>query len=159
MRQDFVHQGPQGISGIIATASSGDFVTAPGAELGFISAIVNINIEGEGHSAFIDAAAALGTTLNNDLPLNIYPCYQREDEEGGSSGLITIGGGLWGLSVAQNTRTTMSLSAVLQEAPPGNYEFGLCGEVPDQVPGEGGEDPDVQWDNNDFSYVSVLVFE
>lgn len=152
-------QGEQGISGIVAAVSANDFVTAPAQELAFISAIVNINIAGEGHSAFINATAALGTTLNNVLPLNIYPCYQREDEEGGSSGLITLGGGMWDLSVPQNTRTTMSLSAVLSEAPPGNYEFGMCGEVPAQGEDESGDPIDTQWDSNDFSYVSVLVFE
>lgn len=152
-------QGEQGISGIIAAVSANDFVTAPAQELAFISAVVNVNIQGEGHSAFINLSAALGTTLNNVLPLNIYPCYQREDEEGGSSGLITLGGGMWDLSVPQSTRTTMSLSAVLSEAPPGNYEFGMCGEVPDQGEDEGGDPIDTQWDNNDFSYVSVLVFE
>jgi hypothetical protein len=124
-----------------------------------ISAAVNVNITGEGHSVFVDATAALGTTLSNVLPLNIYPCYEREDDEGGNSGLITLGGGLWGLSVPANTRTAMSITGVLEEAPPGNYLFGMCGEVPDQGSDEGGEEIDTQWDNNDFSYVSVLVFE
>lgn len=151
--------GPQGISGIILAASNNDFVSTPGPELSFISATVNVNIEGEGHRVFIDATAALGTTLNNVLPLNIYPCYEREDDEGGSSGLQTLGGGLWGLTVPANTRTAMSITGVLEEAAPGNYLFGMCGEIPDQDPEAEIETLDTQWDYNDFSYVSVLVFE
>ncbi len=152
--------GQQGSSGIIQAAYVSDPVLAPAAELAFISAVAKVLIEGEGHSAFINATAALGTTLDNVLPLNIYPCYEYQDEEGGNSGMKTLGGGMWGLAVPQNTRTTMSISAVLKEAAPGSYRIGMCGLVPGQdATDEAGDPIDTQWDNNDFSYVSVLVFE
>lgn len=53
-----------------------------------------------------------------------------------------------GNRVAQNTRITMGLSAMVTGLPPGNYEVGLSGNA---------EDP-ANWNNNEYSYTTATVY-
>lgn len=143
--------GPQGIPGVIVALSGDGFVTDPGATLEFVTVSVPVTLDASGHSVYVDATAAMGTTVPGVQPLNLFPCYR---ESGGD--IEVLGGGLFELTVPAGTRVPMSLSGVLADAAAGDYEFGMCGELSDI---EGGDPPDNQWDFNDFSYVSVIIFE
>jgi len=74
--------------------------------------------------------------------LNLAMCYNL------STGSITaVGNYLAGLQVQQNTRVPMSLNAVIDGLAVGSYQVGLCGYS--------GSD---NWNSNDFSYTSAVVF-
>jgi hypothetical protein len=102
---------------------------------------------GTGAKVLVWASKALGTTAaGGAADLNLWICYQATSP---GSTIMTLGGGVLGLRVPQNTRIPFSLNSAVGGLPPGNYQFGLCGQTSAaQV---------ASWKSNEYSYVSAAV--
>jgi len=61
--------------------------------------------------------------------------------------MLTIGLGMFNLTVAEGMRQTFGINGVATLATAGNYEFGMCGD----------DDGDGGWGYNEWSYVSIIV--
>ena len=95
-----------------------------------------------GQKVFVMSSKALGasTVAANDLDLWI--CYQQ-----GSGALVQVGGAIFDLRADANTRQIYSLSAVIAGLAAGTYNVGLCGTS-----------SSANWNSNEYSYTSALVF-
>jgi len=139
--------GPTGASGVVSAGFANGFVTNPTATLAFLAAPVTATV-GAGQRAFISSNAAMGAGAAAAGSLDLYICYRLA---GSMAAPTTIGGGLFGLSSPPSSRLTYSLSAMTPVGvAAGSYDLGLCGQTtPAQVP---------NWNNNEFSYTSTVVF-
>ena len=76
----------------------------------------------------------------------MYACYQSTI---GGSPLVTRGGGMFGLTAAQSQRQPVGIDYyVFSGLAAGTYTIGMCGSA--FAP--------ANWNNNEWGYVSALVF-
>lgn len=140
--------GPQGPSGIVQTVFTSGFGAANGGGVGtvteFIGPTVTVTV-GASQRVQITASKALGSfAAGGANGLNLYVCYKAS---GGS--LVTIGSGMFGLSVVQNTRQLFTVPGVTPPLPADTYEVGLCGLSAAAA----------NWNSNEFGYVSAMVVQ
>jgi hypothetical protein len=72
---------------------------------------------------------------------HIYPAYKLS-----AGAVTTIGGGLFGLTCAAGQRNTYTVNAVATNLSPGTYSFGMAGSY-----------NNANWNNNKYSYVTIMV--
>jgi hypothetical protein len=135
--------GPQGPSGIVTSAFAYGYGADPTTSLQFLVEPVSINVS-SGQVVHVTSHKAFGSIVAAGASnLNLYICYR-------SVGAIlqSVGGGIWGLRVAQNTRQIFGLSATIQ-ALDGAYQVGLCGLA---------ETGAANWNYNDWGYTTALVY-
>lgn len=114
------------------------------ATLGFISGTVTVNITSTSQKVYIVSTCALGASATAATGLNIYPGYKLS-----SSPTVTqSGGGMFGLTCPVNTRLTYTVSSVITNLIPGSYQFGMVGLSPTPA----------NWNNNEWSYTTVMVY-
>ncbi len=125
----------------VTTSGFGGAVTNATA---FIGPTVNVTLA-VGQRAHMVSEKALGTTVAGGATgLNIYPCYQNT----GGGAVITQGGGIFTVQMAQNQRMPIGINHVYSGLAAGTYSIGMCGSAP--VP--------ANWNNAEWGYVSALVF-
>jgi hypothetical protein len=79
----------------------------------------------------------------SDLDLDV--CYRLQ---GATTEPVSVGpGGVWGLSVSQNTRPLWALSGRFQNLPAGTYNFGLCGDH---------DSGTTNWNSLEYSYTTAI---
>jgi hypothetical protein len=97
-----------------------------------------------GQSIQVTSSAALGSTAGTGANnLNLYIAYQSS----GGGAINLVGAGQLGLSVSKNDRADFTLSAVISGLAAGSYKVGLAGSS-----------SSANWNSNDSSYTSALVF-
>jgi hypothetical protein len=137
--------GLQGPSGVVGHATGSGAGNNPDGNLQFLAQPVAVTLAA-GQHAFVISHRALGTVaVAGAGNLNLFICF--EPAAGGAPS--TIGSGLYGLRVAANTRLDFGLSTIAT-MPAGSYTVGLCGYT---------ADGNANWNNNEFSYTSALVFQ
>jgi hypothetical protein len=62
---------------------------------------------------------------------------------------VTVGGGVYDVRAAANTRQMLGLSAEVKGLAQGTYNFGLCGKTSDAA----------SWNSNEFSYTTAIVVQ
>ncbi|MBK9127766.1 MAG: hypothetical protein IPM13_08180 [Phycisphaerales bacterium] len=129
------------------TAFVSGFGADPTGTLQFLSATATVTITA-GQKIFVSASKAFGsTTAGGASTLNLFIGYRLN----GGSTVTTVGGGILGNRVPQNTRIPMSLSGVITALPAGTYQVGLVGACDaSQV---------ANWNSNEWSYVSAIVLD
>ncbi len=138
-------EGPQGPSGVVSSQTASGFTTTPTSTTQFLSATVLVTVTTTGQKVLMTASAAFGAYGTAATDLNLYPCYRIS---GSGDTPSTSGGGIWGISSPINTRTTQSINTVFGGLIAGNtYQVGMCGYS-----------SSTYWTNNEYSYVSALVF-
>ncbi|MFN0010402.1 MAG: hypothetical protein ACKVS8_02030 [Phycisphaerales bacterium] len=137
-------QGPQGTSGVVGSASLSGQVPAITNTVAPVSIMATVTVAA-GQKVLVTANAAFGSTFAAGAnQLNVYIGHRPA----GGGVVTTVGGGVFGLTVPQSQRHMYGLSAVVTGLPAGTYEFGLVGQSANFV----------NWNNNEWSYVTVLVF-
>lgn len=139
--------GPQGPSGVVDSAFASGEGGNPKDHWSFLAPPVEITVP-SGGEAFVVSSKAFGSTAPGgaqDLVLAI--CYEPV-EQNGLNYLQFVGEGVENNRVAQDTRTTLTLSAVLSGQPAGKYRVGLCGLSSDSA----------SWNWNDAGYTSAMVY-
>ena len=132
-------------SGITSVANSSGLGQLPTLTLAFLAPPVNVTISA-GQKIIMHATKALGSTaVGGATELAIYACY-RSTVAG--SQLITQGGGLVGLRVAQNTRHTFSINWAYTGLTTGTWEIGMCGY---------GQVQPANWNSQDYGYTTTFV--
>lgn len=117
---------------------------APTATSAFISGTVTVNITSTSQKVYIVSTCALGASATAATGLNIYPGYKLS-----SSPTVTqSGGGMFGLTCPVNTRLTYTVSSVITNLIPGSYQFGMVGLSATPA----------NWNNNEWSYTTVMVY-
>ncbi len=97
-----------------------------------------------GESVLITANTAFGTTTGAG-GLDIYPCYRASGTTGTP---LTVGLGMFDIAMPANTRLSMGVTGIASGIAAGDYDVGMCGD----------DDGDGNWNNNEWGYVSALVF-
>ncbi len=126
------------------TAFASGYGADPSATLQFLAppAVVTVSA---GQAVHVTSNKAFGSfSAGGASGLGLYICHRPQ---GSTAAPTTFGGGILGNSVAQNTRVTMGLSAVITGLPAGNHEVGMCGF----------DDGNGNWNNNEWGYTSALV--
>jgi len=114
----------------------------PGPSIAFLGAPVTISITSALQKMLVTSTKALGSSsADGAQDLDLWICQQ----EGGGA-LTMVGGGVFDLRVAANTRQLFTLSASITGLAAGNYTFGLCGMSSDSA----------NWNSNEYSYTTVL---
>ena len=134
--------GPQGLSGVLQVAMQAGPGSDPGATTTFVATPVPVTITSVMQKVLVSSSKALGS-LTGAQDLDLWICYQE-----GAGPLTTVGGGVFGLSVAAGGRQLFSLSASATTLAPGDYSFGLCGR---SATDSG------NWNSNEYSYTTALV--
>lgn len=62
----------------------------------------------------------------------------------------TVGSGIYGLRVPQNTRVPFGINGIITNLPPGDYEVGMVGN---------GYTTFANWNNNEYGYTTALVID
>jgi len=150
-------QGPQGLQGAVgptgATGATGVVAMAfnqgtggnPTTATAFLGTTVQFVVSGTTQKVFVTSTKALGSTIAGGASnLNLYICYQSTVA---GSPITTVGSGIFGLKVAQNTRIPMTVSAQVTNLAAGTYNFGLCGSSTAAA----------NWNDNEYSYVSGFL--
>lgn len=110
----------------------------------FLTPTVTVTITA-GQSIFVTAHKAFGSTAAGGAGnLNLFIGYRQA---GSGATPSTVGSGIFGNRVPQNTRFTFGLSAVISGLAAGSYEVGMVGT--DAGTGN--------WNSNEYSYVTALV--
>jgi hypothetical protein len=92
---------------------------------------------------YISGNAGLGSQSTGASDLNLYLCFQA------SGGAVTqFGNGIFGLTAPPNQRYSYGLTGITS-LPAGTYSVGMCAVSPTQA---------ANWNNNEFVYVSAIVF-
>jgi hypothetical protein len=126
--------------------SSGNCVTPPTAgTYAFCGPTVSVVVNSTSDVIYFTGNITLGSVnaggANN---LNIFPGYTFN---GGA--LVLVGGGTYGLSVAQNTRHTFGTSYAYTGLAPGTYVFGVGASIA-VTP--------ANWNSNEYGYVTAIKF-
>ncbi len=141
--------GPQGATGPagpnIAFAGYNSSITnAPTAVNAFLSTTVSVTYAA-GQKLHVTSNVSLGSNaVGGAGNLNIYVCYQSTVV---GSPIVTVGAGIFGLTAAQGQRHTFGISGVITGIPAGTYLVGMCGSSTTFA----------NWNNNEYSYTSVLL--
>lgn len=109
----------------------------------FIGPTVNVTLAA-GQRAHMVIEKALGAGATAATNLNIYACYQNT----GGGALTTQGAGIFGLTAAVNERKEFGINWVFSGLLAGTYTVGMCGSSTNAV----------NWTNNEWGYISALVF-
>lgn len=110
----------------------------------FLSGTPTVSITSTSQKVYVVSTCALGALATAATSLNIYPGYKLTS----SPTINTSGGGIFGLTCPANTRLTYTISAVITNLAPGNYQFGMVGSSSNAV----------NWNNNEWSYTTVMVY-
>lgn len=136
--------GPEGSPGIVGFASTSGFGGSVSASVAFIGPTVNVTIT-TGQKIYVSVDKALGSTAAGGANgLNIYPGFMLS----GNTAPLAFGGGILGLQCAQNTRQIFSINGVITGLPAGTYSVGMVGNAAVFA----------NWNNNEWGYVSAIVF-
>ena len=129
---------------------SGGVITPPSAgAYAFAGPTVTVTITSTADVVYFTGNIAMGsTTAGGANNLNIFPSYTFN---GGAINTSGIGGGIFGLRCAQNTRQTYGISYVFTNLAPGTYVFGVAATI-DNAP------EIVKWNYNEYGYVSAIKF-
>ncbi len=99
---------------------------------------------GAGQAVHVTSNKAFGSVSTGGADsLDLFICHRPQ---GSTATPTTFGQGIFNNRVAQDTRVTMGLSAVMS-LPAGSYEVGMCGDA----------DGNANWNNNEFGYTSAMV--
>jgi hypothetical protein len=135
-------QGPSGVVNFVTTAGAGNNPTGATA---FIGPTVNVTLAA-GQRAHIVVFKSLGSNAaGGGTSLNLYPCYQNV--AGGV--LTTQGGGIFGLTVPPAQRQLYGITWVYSNLAAATYTVGMCGSSSNSA----------SWNNNEWGYISALVFQ
>lgn len=138
--------GPQGPQGIVTTVFASAFGGNGGGvitTLDFIGATVNVTITSSTQKILVMSSKALGSTIAGGASgLNIYIGYKL-----GAGAVTSVGGGIFGLQVPQNSRYTFNISGIITGLAPGTYTVGMVGIA--SVP--------ANWNNNEYGYVTAVL--
>jgi len=142
--------GPQGPSGVATSLFASGLGTNPNSltanTFGFVAAPVSVTVT-LGQKLLVTSHKAMGTiTAGGADQLDLDICTLSAAAPAGTTPSQISGGGLFGLSVPQNTRIPFGLSAVVQGLT-GTFQVGLCARVVNPA----------EWNSSEFSYTSVLV--
>lgn len=155
-----IADGTQGTGKVLTSDASGNATWQPNQSAGmasflgdpptvnnaFIGPTVSVVITSSTQKVMWNVSKALGSTAVGGADgLNIYAAYALS----GSANLNTVGGGIFGLRCAQNTRQTVAISGVVTGLAPGTYVFGMAG---------GSSNP-ANWNNNEWGYVTYILME
>jgi hypothetical protein len=139
--------GQPGPAGIVATGYISGFGYNPQATLNFVTDPVTVEITSTTQKVFWTASKAFGSTVSGGASdLRINPAYRLV----GATSVSTVGGWIYDLRCAQNTRQTYSLSGVVTGLAPGMYEFGMGAECIGTP---------ANWNYNEYGYVSYILME
>lgn len=138
--------GPQGPSGVVSSSFTHGAGTSPtGSTTMFLAAPTTVSVA-SGQVVHVTSHKAMGTTAaGGALGLNLYICYRAS---GSTATPNTVGLGSFGNRVPQNTRITFGLSATITGLS-GTYQVGLCGHP----------SGDANWNSNEWSYTTALVYD
>ena len=123
-----------------STASGFSTITSDGAIHMVVSPFVT-HTTAVGDNVHITAMQALGST-SGASGLDLWPCYRVNSPQGSPS---IVGFGSYGMQVTAGTRVPMSINGIAIPGA-GTFDFGLCYRT-----------SDVNWNNNEFGYVSTIV--
>lgn len=128
----------------VKTAFASGFGANPTSTLQFLVLPAQVTV-GEGQAVHVTSNKAFGSSSAAGAhSLNLFICSRPH---GSTATPAAYGGGSLGNRVAQNTRVTMGLSAVITDLSAGTYQVGLCGYSIDGA----------NWNSNEYGYTSALV--
>lgn len=119
--------------------------TAPTTATAFINTPVSLVVSAT-QKVHVTATVTLGASGTPATNLNLYIGYRNVTTAGP---VTAVGGGTFGLTCPVNTRSHFTLSSMITSLPAGNYQFGMVGSSPFPA----------NWNNNEWGYVTVMVFE
>jgi hypothetical protein len=120
--------------------------TAPTTSIAFINTPAQLVISGSSQKTHVTATVSLGASAVAASGLNLYVGYKNLTTGGA---VTSVGGGTFGLTCPVNTRSHFTLSAIITGLSAGTYQFGMVGSSSSPA----------NWNNNEWGYVTVMVFE
>jgi hypothetical protein len=128
----------------VKTGFAAGFGANPSATTQFLAPPAVVAV-GAGQAVQVTSNKAFGSTLSGGADsLDLFICHRPE---GSTATPTTFGPGIFNNRVAQDTRVTMGISAVISGLPAGSHQVGMCGDA----------DTNANWNNNEFGYTSALV--
>ncbi len=111
----------------------------------FVAAPAPVTITSSSQKVFITSSKLLGSTVAGGATgLNLYISYNTT---GAANPVTNLGAGSFGYQCLQNERNSYTLSYTVTGLAPGTYYFGLAAST-----------TNANWNSQEFSYTSVMVF-
>ena len=133
---------------LVGFAMGSDSGNNPANALAFIGPTAVVTVTDSGQKIVVTCHKGLGSTAAGGASnLDIWIGYRLS---GSASDPIAVGSGIYGLQVPQNTRVPIGINGIITNLPPGDYEVGMVGH---------GYSSYANWNNNEYGYVTVLVFD
>lgn len=117
---------------------------APTTTNAFLSGTPTFAITSSSQKVYVVSTCSFGALSLAAIGLNLYVGYKST----AASTPTTVGGGIFGLTCPINTRLTYTVSSVITGLPPGTYQFGMVGN----------SSAPANWNNNEWSYTTVMVY-
>lgn len=128
---------------VLFTSGSGN---NPATTNNFLSTTATVTVTGPSQKILVTAHKAFGSTSATGAnSLNLYIGYRLS---GSTASPFSVGAGIFGNRVTQNTRVTMGMSGVISGLAAGSYSVGLVGLSADAA----------NWNDNEYSYVTAVVY-
>lgn len=115
----------------------------PSTTSNFIGPYITVVITSTSQKVHWTATKALGSTTGANS-LVLYPAYRLSS----SSTISSVGSTMLGISCAADTRQPYTIAGTITNLTPGTYLFGMGGYSPNAV----------NWNLNEYGYVSIMVF-
>lgn len=138
-------QADEAPSSIVAHSFRTGLGNTPASERKFLALPATVTVA-EGENIFVVSTKSLGTTTGAN-GLDLYICYRVDGVT--NTPPSTVGGGALNMRLNATQRVPMTLSAILTGLAPGIYDVGLCGD----------DDGNGNWNSNEYSYTTALVFK
>jgi hypothetical protein len=137
-------QGPPGVMNSGFLAGSGVSTIPTGTTPQFlVNSPLSLSLIA-GQKVLIMSNSAFGAGATAASGLNLFPCYKLS-----TGSLTTIGAGIFGLTCPANSRQEYSISGIFTAPTSGTYQVGPCGYSTQGTS---------TWTNNEWTYISVIVF-
>jgi hypothetical protein len=137
--------GPAGPSGVVASYFSSGYGADPTSTIAFIGPTVTVAVAA-GQKVMVIANKGLGATTTAATGLSLYIGYAASATP---TTVITVGGGILNLTCPANTRLLENMNGIITGLSAGTYVVGIAGS----------SSAATTWNNNEWGYISALVFQ
>jgi len=133
------------VGNLIGIYNSSGLGNAPATTNNFIGPTQNVTVA-SGQKVYVIVTKALGSTISGGgVLLDLYMGYKLST----AASPTNVGGGILDNHCAQNTRQTFTMQWCFTGLAAGTYTFGMTGNSTTPA----------SWNNNEYGYITVLVFD
>ncbi len=134
--------GPAGPANLAGWAWNAGMSLTPNSTIQFLGAVTQVTVTSSTQKVFVTGNVALGAGTSGASNLDLWIGYTIPGNP-----ISTLGSGIFGQTCTAGQRLNYGMNGIITGLPPGTYTVGIAGRSSSPF-----------WTNNEWGYVSALVF-